>query len=151
MSIMLIGRIAKASRTFWYAECDVVGAYTQGRSRKDALAMLADCIMAKVDRRGFRVTVTEIGRSHAGGYAVIVESSKPSLLAAEVLKYQRERHRMSLADVAKKLSRSERKTYASYEQGHREPTVQKFCELLAIVAPELVVTLGPRAVGAKTV
>src|SRR5678816_1976119 len=81
------------------------------------------------------------GRS---AFAVIVEPSDPVWLAAAVLKYQRARNGMSLADVAKSLGAASRNAYASYEQGAREPTLGKFRELLEAVAPEMTLILGPR-------
>jgi DNA-binding XRE family transcriptional regulator len=138
---MLVGRIAKAEGTWWYAECDIIGAYTQGRSRKDAALMLADCIEAKIGREGLKVNVADAPGDES---LVIVDASEPALLAAEVLKYQREAHGLSLADVAKRLGSSSRNAYAAYEQGKREPSIAKYQELLAAVAPELALTVGPR-------
>ena len=52
---------------------------------------------------------------------------------------------MTLADVARKLGAKSLNAYAAYEHGKREPTLGKFRELLAVVAPELVLTVGPRS------
>jgi DNA-binding XRE family transcriptional regulator len=142
---MFIGQIAKASGSLWSAECEIIGAFTQGKSRKDSLVMLADCIEAKVDHAGFKATAREIGPIKAGVFAVFIDSSDPALLAAEVLKYQRWKNKLSLADVAKALHASSRNAYASYEQGKREPSLSKLRELLAVVAPDMAVIVGPRA------
>ena len=142
--MMLTGRIVKGGPPCWCAECEIIGAYTDGTSRKDALMMLADCIETKIDHAGLKVTVTEIGESALGGYDVLVDSSEPAVLAAEVLRHQRQKNRLSLADVAKKLGSSSRNAYASYEQGAREPSLSKFRELLAAVAPDMVLSVGPR-------
>jgi L-fucose isomerase-like protein len=144
--VMLIGRIAKEGQ-WWSAECEIVGAFTQGKTRKEAAANLAEIVEMKVERDGFKVTVTEVGQERDDAYSVFVEATEPALLAAEVLKYQREIHKLSLADVAKALGASSRNAYASYEQGHREPTLSKFGELLKAVAPEMALVVGPRAVG----
>ncbi len=53
-------------------------------------------------------------------------------------------HKLSLADVAKKMGASSLNAYAAYEQGKREPSLSKLRELLAAVAPEMVLTVGPR-------
>ena len=79
-----------------------------------------------------------------GRIAVLVDATEPSLLAAQVLKYQREVHGLSLADVAKMLGSSSRNAYASYEQGRTEPTLGKFRELLMAVAPDMALIVGPR-------
>ena len=120
---MLIGRIAKEQGSLWSAEVDAIGAFTQGTSRKDAISMLGES---------------------DGVIAVLVDATQPSRLAAQVLKYQREVHGLSLADVARLLGTSSRNAYASYEQGRTEPTLGKFRELLMAVAPDMALVVGPR-------
>lgn len=141
---MLIGKIAKESGPWWSAEVDLIGAYTQGRSRKDAAAMLVDLVETMLEREGVRVTVTEVGLVGGNAYEVLVECSEPALLAARVLRYQREVHGMSIADVARKLGALSRNAYASYEQGRTEPTLAKFRELLAVVAPDAAMFIGSK-------
>jgi len=140
---MLIGRIAKQDGSLWSAEVEAIGAFTQGTSRKDAASMLAEVIELMVGRPGFKVTTTEIGEDN-GAIVVLVDATEPSRLAAQVLKYQREVHGLSLAAVAKLLGASSRNAYASYEQGRTEPTLGKFRELLMAVAPDMALTIGPR-------
>lgn len=140
---MLIGRIAKETGSLWSAEVAAIGAFTQGTSRRDAASMLAEVIELMVDRPGFKVSVTELDEDKRA-VSVLVDATEPSLLAAQVLKYQREVHGLSLADVAKLLGRSSRNAYASYEQGRTEPTLGKFRELLMAVAPDMALTVGPR-------
>lgn len=129
--MMLIGRLSKETGTWWAAEAPVAGVYTQGRSRKDAAAMLADAFESLVNRPGFKVTVLDEGN----GDQVLVEANEPAALAAYVLKYQREAHGLSLAQAAKALGASSRNAYARYEQGASVPTLDKFAELLRAVAP----------------
>jgi DNA-binding XRE family transcriptional regulator len=88
--------------------------------------------------------ITELGRGSDGSIQVLVDANEPALLAAQVLKYQREVHGLSLADVAKLLGASSRNAYASYEQGRTEPTLSKYRELLHAVAPEMALIVGPR-------
>jgi DNA-binding XRE family transcriptional regulator/predicted RNase H-like HicB family nuclease len=142
--MMLVGRIAKEQGPFWSAEVESIGAFTQGHSRTEAFAMLADLIETMVDRRGFKVKIIEASRTGDGSIQVLVDANEPALLAAQVLKYQREVHGLSLADVAKLLGASSRNAYASYEQGRTEPTLSKYRELLHAVAPEMALTVGPR-------
>jgi predicted transcriptional regulator len=138
---MLTGRIQKEEGVWWSAESPIAGVHTQGRSRKDAMAMLADAFESLVNRPGFKVAVTE----HGPGGEVLVETNEPAALAAYVLRYQRETHGLSLADVAKKLGSSSKNAYARYERGTSTPTIDKFAELLHAVAPELAVVIDTRA------
>ena len=137
---MLVGRIAKEEGRWWSAEVAAIGAFTQGRSRKDAAAMLADLIETMVARPGFKVTVRFMGE----GGGVVVEANEPGRLAAQVLKYQREVHRLSLADVARLLGASSRNAYARYEQGQAVPSLDKLYELLRVVAPDMALVLAER-------
>jgi len=144
--MMLTGRIQKEG-ALWRAECAAVGAFTQGNNRKHAAEMLADCIEAGV-KEGFRVRVVEV-RSVPGekdAYEVSIDSDDLSTLLVEVLKHQRRMHKLTLAEVAKRLGSDNVNAYAAYEQGKREPSVGKFREMLAVVAPELGLTIAPREV-----
>jgi len=141
---MLIGHIEKQGR-WWVAECEIVGGFTQGRSRAEAMSNLAEVVELRVAKPGFKVNVSELEKQGRNSFSVLLEPSEPAWLAAAVLKYQRARHRLSLADVAKSLRSASRNAYASYEQGAREPTLGKFRELLSAVAPEMTLILGLRS------
>lgn len=138
--MMLIGRLSKETGTWWAAEAPVAGVYTQGRSRRNAVAMLADAFESLINRPGFKVTVIDEGN----GDQVLIEANEPAALAAYVLKYQREVHGLSLAQVAKTLGASSRNAYARYEQGSSVPTLDKLSELLRAVAPEVTLMIGTR-------
>ncbi len=144
--MMLTGRIVKAEGVWWLAECEILGAVTQGRSRKDASAMLADCIETKVSRKGFKVIVTETTALGDDEYAVFIDAEEPGLLVAEVLKHQRESHNLTQNEVVSRLGFKNQNAYAAYERGEREPSLSKLRELLAVVAPDLVLSVGLRAV-----
>jgi DNA-binding XRE family transcriptional regulator len=139
---MLTGSIRKSGR-WWFAECGGVGAYTQGRSRKDALAMLADCIECLALRKGFEVRVTELGSNRDGSITVLVEANQPGVLAAEVLRAQRQRRRLTADQIAERLGIS-KVTYQAYELGRRELTLTRFEELLKAIAPELGLAIDVR-------
>lgn len=141
--MMITGRVAKQEGVWWSAEAPIAGVYTQGKSRKDAMAMLGAAFEDLVNRPGFKVQVTE----HGSGGAVLVEASEPAALVAYVLKYQRETHGLSLAQVAEKLGEASRTTYARYERGEVLPTIPKLVEALRAVAPELAVVIEERKPG----
>jgi predicted transcriptional regulator len=138
--MMLVGRLSKATGRWWAAEAPVAGVYTQGRSRKHAAVMLADAFESLINRPGFKATVIDEGN----GDQVLIEANEPATLAAYVLKYQREVHGLSLAQVAKALGASSRNAYARYEQGASVPALDKFTELLHAVAPEVTLIIGTR-------
>jgi hypothetical protein len=109
------------------------------------MAMLADCIETKIDPIRIKVNVTDVGAESTGVHIVDIDADPIALLAAEVLGYQRDKHKLTLAQVAAKMGSLSTNAYAAYERGAREPTLTKFRELLAVVAPEISLRVVPRA------
>lgn len=126
----------------WSADCEMIGAFTQGNGRDDACDMLRALVELQVDRKGFRAVVTEIGEESDGSIRVLVDANHPVALAAGVLRYQRQVHGMTIAQVAKKLGSSNHNAYAAYERAEREPSMSKYREMLHAIAPELHFTIG---------
>ena len=123
------GRLAKDGK-YWLAEIPALDAVTQGRTKREAYAMAKDLIETMADDPGFRVTVYprgkeafEIGANHTGA------------LVALLLRRQRERQGLSLAEAARRLGQRSRNAYARYEQGRAMPTVEKLDRLLEAIAP----------------
>lgn len=145
--MMLIGRVTKdEASSLWAVEISAIGGHTQGRSRKEALEMAADLVEEMVkenfDRPRFKATATDYPA--AGDDAILIESNDPAIVAAFVLKYQRESHGLSLADVRKRLGSSSRTIYYRCERGMSVPTIGRYYELLAAVAPEMTLVFGER-------
>ncbi|MBI4612537.1 MAG: type II toxin-antitoxin system HicB family antitoxin [Planctomycetes bacterium] len=115
----------------WLIEVPILDVMTQGRTRKEALAMIKDAIEALVNREAFEVDVY-VGK---GDRFEVGSRATPPLLAL-LVKRQRQMHGLSLADAARRLGRTSRNTFARYEQGKTVPTVEKLAELLAAVDPE---------------
>ena len=123
------GRIRRDGR-FWLAEVPALDAVTQGRTKREALAMVEDLVETMAGARGFRVTVYptgggtfEIGGNHLG------------VLLALLLRRQRERQGLTLAEAAERLGQRSRNAYARYEQGRAMPTVEMVERLLKAIAP----------------
>ena len=124
------GNVYKDGR-FWLAEIPILDTMTQGYTRKEALSMVEDLLETLVDRPGFAV---EVHPGKQGNFEVssIDTRSMTSLL----LRRQRERSGLSLAEVAKRLGAKSRNTYARYERGTSAPTLEKLNELLQAVSPD---------------
>ena len=137
--MLLVATVTKQEGIWWSAHCDIAGIFTQGKSKADAMRALADAFEDVVNRHGFSVTVSALD-----GDEVRVEASDPALLLGVVLRYQREAHHLSLADVAKRIGASSRNAYARYEHGTSMPKLDTVQEILRAVAPELALTVGPR-------
>ena len=112
------------------AEVPVFDALTQGRSRKEALAMVADWLTTMVGRKGFVVEVVPVGRE-----LFEVSAADARSMVSLLLQRQRQRSGLSLAQVAERLGVKSRNAYARYEQGVSVPTIEKLDELVRAVAP----------------
>ncbi len=124
------GRIIKSDR-YWAIEVPILGVVTQGRTKKEAYEMIADAIESLVNKEGFKV---EVYRGK-GEYFEVYSQDLPVMIAF-LLRRQRIRHGLSLAEVAGRLGSKSLNIYARYEQGKSVPTVEKFNQLLSAVSPE---------------
>ena len=115
---------------FWLAEVPVFDALTQGRSRKEALDMIADWFVTMADRRKLDIQIQPVGRD-----VFEVASADARRMISLLLQRQRQKSGLSLAQVAKRLGVKSRNAYARYEQGVSVPTVDKLDGLLRAVAP----------------
>ncbi len=115
---------------WWLAEVPVFDAMTQGRTRKEALGMIADWFETMANRKGFAVDVHSVGRDEFQ-----VSSSDARAMVSLLLQRQRQKSGLSLAQAAQRLGAKSRNAYARYERGTSVPTVEKLDELLRAVAP----------------
>lgn len=130
------GRVWK-DRGVWLVEIPALDVMTQGRTRREALEMIADAIEGFVDKRGFRAVV------HVGSDDRIeVGSADAAALTALLLRRRRQASGLTLAEVAARLGARSHNAYARYEQGRSIPTVEKLVELLSIVDAEHDVVIG---------
>lgn len=138
IAMMLHGRIFKDGPG-WAAHCDALGAFTQGRTRKDAISMLAELVELKVGQEGFLAKVDDIG-----GEDVLITGSNPAQLFGGLLRYQRERRDMSIADAADRIGASSRSIYARMERGEHSPRLDTMQAAVAAIAPDLAIMVGDR-------
>jgi predicted RNase H-like HicB family nuclease len=118
------GRVIRDGR-FWLAEIPLLDALTQGRTKKEALEMIADWLETMVNQRGFRAQV----HPRASG-EFEVAGSDAAAMTALLLRRLREASGRSLGEVASRLGASSRNAYARYERGDAVPTVEKLDALV---------------------
>ena len=130
----LEGRIWKDERTnYWVVDVPLLDISTQGRSRKDALAMIEDAIQLEAGKEGLKIQA-ELSREK-GNFTV--SANDPDLLIAFLLRRQRTSHGLSVRDVASRLHSSSPTAYSQYEQGKRAPSLGKLWDLLHAIDPQL--------------
>ncbi len=113
------GKLYKDGK-FWLAEVPIFAALTQGRTRKEALAMIADWFEALVNRPSFSVTVHE---GKKGEFEISASDTKA--MVCLLLQRQRQLNRLSLA-AAERLGAKSRNASARYERRSSAPTVETF-------------------------
>lgn len=123
------GKVFRDGR-FWLAEIPLLEAMTQGRTRTEALTMIADWLETMVDRADFRAEVHYHGKSEFE-----VSGNDVPAMTALLLRRRREASGASLRDVATRLGASSRNAYARYERGEVVPTVDKLDALLKATSP----------------
>lgn len=123
--VMFSGKVWKDGK-FWLVEIPALDVLTQGKSRKDALFMVKDAIEALVNEKGFRIKASAVVDGE-----FILSANDIAPLVALMLKRQRAKNGLSLADMQERLHTKSRNAYAQYEQGRSVPSVPKFMEFLA--------------------
>lgn len=119
----------KGSR-FWLAQAPLLDVMTQGTSKNNACRMIADAIESLIDKEGFHVDVRRLS-----GELFTVGANQETPLIALMLKRQREAHRLTLQDMARRLGQKSVNAYARYEQGKSVPTVEKLNQLMRAIDP----------------
>lgn len=124
------GRVFKVGR-HWAVEIPILGVVSQGRTRSDALKMIADAVESLVNQEGFEIAV--FGGS---GEHFEIGASDVAALTALLLRRTRQKAGLTLSQVAARLGARSLNAYARYEQGRTTPSVQKLSELLSAVVPD---------------
>jgi hypothetical protein len=123
------GKLTRDGR-FWLAEIPLLDAMTQGRTRKEALEMIADWLETMIDRPGFCASVHP-----RGSHEFEVSGNDAGAMTALLLRRRREASGASLREMASRLGESSRNAYARYERGDAVPTLAKLDALLKAASP----------------
>lgn len=124
------GRVRKEPDGFWSIEVSMLGVFTQGETKDDAFAMVADAIEMVVNKPGFKVEVYP-GR----GQRFEVGADKEAALIAYYLRELRARNKVTLREASERLNSPSPNAYARYEQGKCVPTLTKLKELISAISP----------------
>lgn len=122
------GKLTKDSG-FWLVEMPILDIMTQGKTKKEALEMAQGSIIDLVDDISFEVSLVSVTQNR-----FVLSSGSIDLLASLILKRQREKSGLSIADVATKLGFSSRNAYARYETAKTKISFSKFTSLYEAVS-----------------
>ena len=137
MCVKFEGKLLKDGR-YWAVCVPALDVYTQGKSKKDALAMIKEAVELTVDRKGFFVRVNPLPKNQFVLRAKEADDDK--YLIALMLKNQRAKYGLSLQDVADRLGVS-KNAYAQYEQARAIPSITKVEEFIHAMSRNVHVVL----------
>jgi len=130
------GKIWKDGK-FWLVEIPALDAMTQGKTRKEALAMVEDLVFEMTrsyfeDEVGkdFSITVIDYKKDVIG-----VIASDNRLFLALSLRRQREKSGSTVREASERLGSKSPNAYAQYERGKTSISVDKYEALLTAANP----------------
>ena len=123
--------------SWWLIEISFLDVMTQGRSRKDALAMIKDAVMEllKDSYEGFLDKQFQLTVNLYEDGIIGMGASDDKLLFALGLKRQRLRSGSTIRDVSRRLKSKSPNAYARYERAQARPSLEKYAELLHAANP----------------
>lgn len=130
---------AETKSKYWAVEIPIIGVFTQGTSKKNALEMAADAVAVLWNRSVENVQIIPFSE---GSFHVASEEKDflPFLLSRI-----RQNRKMTLSQVARAGGSKSVNAFARYEQAKGSvPTVRKLEELLGSLDPDLHVVICRR-------
>lgn len=123
---------------YWPIFVPALDLHTQGKSKRDAMAMLKEVAELSVDREGFSVSVTLLDDDR-----VVLRTKRgddDKHLVALMLKNQRAKYGLTIQEVANRLGVSKH-AYAQYEQARAIPSITKIVEFINAMNNEAHITI----------
>ena len=123
--------------SWWLVEIPFLDVMTQGKTRKEALAMIKDAVMEllKDSYESFldEHFILTVNRYEDG--VIGLGASDDKVLFALGLKRQRLRSGSTIRDVSRRLKSKSPNAYARYERAQTRPSIEKYAELLHAANP----------------
>lgn len=132
------GTIKKDKKTsLWIAEVDSLDVMTQGTTEENAIDMLKDAVMELlIDAFSRKVSKRLSLEVHFHGERTFgITSGDDKLLISLALRRQREREGISVREVMKRINAKSPNTYAQYENGEVNISVNKLDQFLSAIHP----------------
>lgn len=132
----LEGKIWK-DKKFCLVEVPSLDAMTQGRTRKEALAMIKDLVKEMVISYFPNVDIEdlEVGVVDHKGQSIGIMTNNNSLILALSLRRQREKSGSTIRDVVERLGSASPNAYAQYEKGRTRISLEHYERLLHAANP----------------
>lgn len=126
------GKLIK-SGNWWAVEVPLLLLHTQGKTKKEAYFMAKDAIECAIDKKGFKVEITQ-GENNT----FVINANDDASLMAFALEQHRENNHLTIRDVAKNLGKTSPNEYNRYAKAKvRNPSIEKFSQLMKAINPKL--------------
>jgi predicted RNase H-like HicB family nuclease len=133
----LEGKVWKEGK-WWVIEVPCLNVSTQGKTKKDAFAMIKDAIFELIKSyfqeldKNFEVSV-----HYYNGNCFGLTSNNNKLLLSFLLIRQREENGLTIRDVTRRLSSGSPNSYAQYERGKMNFSIDQMEKLMRAINPKL--------------
>lgn len=121
----------KKDANFYLAEAPDFDILTQGKNKSDALEMLKSSVEILVSSKDFNAIIKENSQKY------YLSANNYNVLIALLLKRQRQKHGITLKEIAHRLGSNSANAFARYEQGKAKPSIQKLNQLISAINPKL--------------
>lgn len=132
----LEGKIWKEGK-WWVVEVPCLNVSTQGKTQKNAFSMIQDAVFELIKSyfkeelwKEFRISIHDYRKGNFG-----LTSNDNKLLLSFLLIRQREESGLSIRDVAKRLSSKNPNSYAQYENGKMNLSIDQYEKLMHAINP----------------
>lgn len=118
---------------YWLAEVPALDILTQSKTKQEGYTMAKDAIESLSEKSSLTVNIEPV----KGSLRFYVSADDNDQLIALLLRGQRQKHGLTLEEVAKRLGAKSINSFARYEQGKSCPSIKKLTELLKAINPNL--------------
>ncbi|MFH1263539.1 MAG: helix-turn-helix transcriptional regulator [Pseudomonadota bacterium] len=129
------GQIIEDGR-YWLVAIPALNLATQGRSKREAYRMARNVVIDASGNDRLEVTLMK-----GPGNTFLLTSSDLETLIPLLLKKQRQKAGLSVAQASRRLGSNSSNAYGVYEYGRARPTLRKLEQLLRAINPAHRVTL----------
>jgi len=123
------GKLVKNGKHY-EVQIPILGIYTQGRSKKDGLAMAIDAVESLIGESDFKAEAELVDES-----SFLLSGSTKYLMQA-LLKQMRLEHNLTARDVAERMGQKSVTGYLRYESGSSIPSIDKLEEIMLAIDPK---------------
>ena len=137
-SMQVTGDIWKDGK-FWVVDCQTLNASTQGRTQKEALAMMVDWVKTMVDDSSYDIDIEMVEKRQ---FVMRVKNALP--LVALIISRSRGASKKTLLQLAEDIGLKSPNSIHQYEAGKHDTGIARLNELLDAMGFDLNISVTRR-------